>query len=118
MPRNIIPIYSLVGLLLMCFYLVLGNSEVQCTDVIMELIPCQGFLMNGEESPTAECCSGAQALDKQFAASEKADRQAQCSCLKDTAKSFPIDVQKAAKLPALCNLAVKIPMDPNVDCST
>ncbi|XP_055829157.1 non-specific lipid-transfer protein 3-like [Solanum dulcamara] len=118
MSRNIIPSYSLLSLFLMCVCLVLANAEVECTDVMTKLMPCQGFIMSGDSSPSVDCCSGAQTIDKQFTASDKPDREAICSCLK-TAAQFPtINLEKAAMLPALCNLTTKISFDPNVDCST
>ncbi|XP_015079011.1 non-specific lipid-transfer protein-like [Solanum pennellii] len=117
MSRDIIPIYSLLSLFLMCLCLVLANADVECTDMMKNLMPCQGFLMSGDDSPSVDCCSQAQALDKQFAASDKPDREGICSCLK-AATQIPINLEKAAMLPSLCNLDTKIPIDPNVDCTT
>ncbi|XP_069155824.1 non-specific lipid-transfer protein 1-like [Solanum lycopersicum] len=59
---------------------------------------------------------GAQIIDKQFHESGCSDREAICLCLKNAAQTLPIDLQKAAKFPALCNLDY-ISIDPNVDCS-
>ncbi|CAN4097564.1 unnamed protein product [Withania somnifera] len=115
MSRNTLSNYSLL-LFLMAFCLVLANADVQCGDVMFKVIPCQGFLIGGDVSPSEACCNGAQSLDKQAEASHP-DRQAICSCLKTLAKTLPIDLDKAAMLPALCKLDTKIPIDPNVDCS-
>ncbi|XP_016455845.2 non-specific lipid-transfer protein-like [Nicotiana tabacum] len=117
MSRNL-PTYTLLAVILMVISLVLGfaNAEVQCSDVILKIIPCQNFLMSGESSPSVACCSGAQALDKEAAASQP-DRQAICGCLKSAAQAFPVNVDKAAQLPTLCKLTTKIPINPTVDCS-
>nr|XP_009623878.1 non-specific lipid-transfer protein 3-like [Nicotiana tomentosiformis] len=117
MSRSL-PSYTLLALILMTLSLVLGfaNADVQCSDVILKIIPCQNFLMSGESSPSVACCSGAQALDKEAAASQP-DRQAICGCLKSAAQAFPINVDKAAQLPSLCKLTTKIPISPKVDCS-
>ncbi|KAK6786957.1 hypothetical protein RDI58_015482 [Solanum bulbocastanum] len=114
MSRNIIPTYSLLALFLMsvCFVLV-ANANVPCADVMSNLSPCQGFLMNGDKSPSVACCSGAQIIDKQFQDSEKPDRESICLCLKNAVKKLHIDLMKAAMLPVLCNLT----MDPIIDCS-
>ncbi|KAH0662243.1 hypothetical protein KY284_027174 [Solanum tuberosum] len=68
--------------------------------------------MKGDESPSVACCSGAQAVDKQFQDSDKPDRESICLCLNNALKKLPIDPMKAADLPFLCNLI----MDPNIDC--
>ncbi|MCD7461763.1 hypothetical protein HAX54_047048 [Datura stramonium] len=121
MSRNI-STYSLlaVALILMALCLVnlagIANADVRCGDVIPKVIPCQGFLMRGDTSPSVACCTGAQALDKEAAASQS-DRQAICGCLKAAAQTLPINLEKAAMLPALCKLSTKIPIDPKVDCS-
>nr|AGI92939.1 lipid transfer protein 1 [Nicotiana attenuata] len=117
MSRNL-PSYTLLALILMGVSLVLGfaKADVQCSDVILKIIPCQNFLMSGELYPSVACCSGAQALDKEAAASQP-DRQAICGCLKSAAQAFPINVDKAAQLPSLCKLTTKIPINPTVDCS-
>ncbi|KAH0748978.1 hypothetical protein KY290_028210 [Solanum tuberosum] len=112
MSRNIIPTYSLLSLILMSLCFVLTNADVECTDVMSNLSPCQGFLMKGDESPSVACCSGAQAVDKQFQDSDKPDRESICLCLNNALKKLPIDPMKAADLPFLCNLI----MDPNIDC--
>ncbi|KAH0748979.1 hypothetical protein KY290_028211 [Solanum tuberosum] len=117
MSRNIIPTYSLLSLFLMSLCFVLANADVECTDVISNLFPCQGFLMNGDNSPSVACCSGAQTIAKQFQDSDKPDRESICLCLKNAAINLPIDLKKAAMLPALCNFTTTIRIDPNVDCT-
>nr|XP_010322944.1 non-specific lipid-transfer protein-like [Solanum lycopersicum] len=112
-----IPTYSLLVLILISIYFALANADALCDDVNSNLlIPCQGFLMSGNDSPNTACCSGAQIIDKQFHESGCSDREAICLCLKNAAQTLPIDLQKAAKFPALCNLDY-ISIDPNVDCS-
>ncbi|KAL3365969.1 hypothetical protein AABB24_010874 [Solanum stoloniferum] len=117
MSSNIIPTYSLLVLILMSVCFVLANADAECEYVNSNLlIPCEGFLMSGSDSPNTACCNGAQIIDKQFQESDCPDREAICLCLKNAAQTLPIDLQKAAKLPALCNLTY-ISIDPNVDCS-
>ncbi|KAH0662244.1 hypothetical protein KY284_027175 [Solanum tuberosum] len=73
--------------------------------------------MNGDNSPSVACCSGAQTIAKQFQDSDKPDRESICLCLKNAAINLPIDLKKAAMLPALCNFTTTIRIDPNVDCT-
>ncbi|KAM3375646.1 hypothetical protein BC332_15740 [Capsicum chinense] len=108
---------SLLAFFVMSLCLVnVANAHVECVDVTMSLMPCQGFLMNRETSPSVACCTGAQSLDRQFGSSDKPDRQAVCTCLKNAGKKIHINHDKAAMLPALCKLVI-IRFDPKIDCS-
>ncbi|KAL3627444.1 hypothetical protein CASFOL_028807 [Castilleja foliolosa] len=86
-----------------------------CTQAVEYLMPCQSFLMGiGEITPT--CCQGAQALAK--ATVSPADRKSVCQCLKQIALSINVNVDKAKKLPELCNIKVPVPLQPDVNCDT
>ncbi|KAL2495451.1 Non-specific lipid-transfer protein 8 [Forsythia ovata] len=92
-----------------------ANGVIQCKDAVSKVVPCETFLLSGDSTPSVECCTSAQALDK-IAMASQPDRKAICECFKDTAKSFPVNLEKARKLPDLCKLNIKVVIDPNIDC--
>ena len=73
------------------------------------------FLLGVAGSPDIGCCSAVASLG-QIATASKPDKKALCRCFKDAAKSAPINLGNAARLPQLCNVSVGVPIDPNVDC--
>ncbi|KAL7130344.1 hypothetical protein ABFS83_13G127500 [Erythranthe nasuta] len=91
-------------------------AEIQCNDAVARVLPCEAFLLSGDSTPSAACCSAVQSLD-QTATASAGDRRAICECFKDVAKSFPINLAKAQLLPELCHVTVGVKIDPDVDCT-
>ncbi|CAK9181700.1 unnamed protein product [Ilex paraguariensis] len=74
------------------------------------------YLVGNSAQLTAQCCGGAQALDK-LASASQADRQAICKCLKNAAQRLPILQDRAQQIPPLCQLTTNLKIDPNIDCT-
>ncbi|XP_052207889.1 non-specific lipid-transfer protein-like [Diospyros lotus] len=94
-----------------------ATDAIDCHNVVQKLLPCEPFLLGAASGgPSAECCSGAQELDK-IAASSPTEKKALCECLVQVARSFPINYQKANQLPKLCSLTTNFTIGPATDCS-
>nr|XP_009762169.1 PREDICTED: non-specific lipid-transfer protein-like [Nicotiana sylvestris] len=91
-------------------------DTIKCVDLILKAVPCEGFLLSQGVTPSQECCVILQDLSRDAAACQP-NRQAMCQCFKAATLTFPIDIQKAQRLPQLCNFTSTIPIDPNVYCS-
>ncbi|KAK4439377.1 hypothetical protein Salat_0272600 [Sesamum alatum] len=94
-----------------------GTAEVQCSDAVSQLLPCEGFLLGGDTAPSAGCCVSVQSLAN-IAAASQSDRKALCQCFKDTAKTFPINLDNARQLPQLCHVNINVAIDPSVNCDS
>ncbi|KAL0442969.1 UNVERIFIED_CONTAM: hypothetical protein Slati_2019600 [Sesamum latifolium] len=55
-----------------------GTAEIQCTDAVTQLLPCEAFLLGGGTTPSAGCCAAVQSLDK-IATASQGDRKAYAS---------------------------------------
>ena len=94
-----------------------ATDALDCSNVVRKLLPCQPFLFGaGSGGPSAECCSGAQELDK-IAAGSPTEKKTLCQCLVELARSFPINYEKANQLPKLCSLTTHFTIGPATDCS-
>ncbi|PIN09306.1 hypothetical protein CDL12_18110 [Handroanthus impetiginosus] len=91
-------------------------AEIQCSDAVTDLLPCEPFLLSGDPVPNAACCGGVQTLDR-IAQASRDDKRAICECFKEVAKSFPVNFDKAKALPQLCHVTVDVAIDPNVNCT-
>ncbi|KAL0290045.1 UNVERIFIED_CONTAM: hypothetical protein Sangu_2590700 [Sesamum angustifolium] len=105
----------LVAMVFLAMVVGRGTAEIQCTDAVTQLLPCEAFLLGGGTTPSAGCCAAVQSLDKIATASQD-DRKAICQCFKDTARSFPVNQGNAQQLPQLCHVNVNVDIGPNVDC--
>lgn len=92
-----------------------ANGVIQCNDAVSKVVPCETYLLSGDITPSVACCTAVQDLDK-IAMASQPDRKAICECFKETAKSFPVNLEKAQKLPDLCKVNIKVTINPNVDC--
>nr|XP_016495107.1 PREDICTED: non-specific lipid-transfer protein-like [Nicotiana tabacum] len=91
-------------------------DKIECDDLIPQMSSCHGFLLSQSATPSQECCVILQDLSRDVVTSQP-NRQAMCQCYKAATLTFPIDIQKAQRLPQLCNFTSTMPIDPNVDCS-
>ncbi|KAL0442965.1 UNVERIFIED_CONTAM: Non-specific lipid-transfer protein 2A [Sesamum latifolium] len=88
-------------------------EAISCTQAMEFLMPCQSYLLGlGGINPS--CCSGAQSLAA--AAVYPTDRKSVCQCLKQVAMLAKVDKDNAKQLPQLCNIAVPVPLQLNVNC--
>ncbi|KAK9124722.1 hypothetical protein Sjap_014324 [Stephania japonica] len=91
-----------------------AEAAVTCGQVVSALTPCLNYLRNGGNVPQP-CCSGVQSLFR--AATNTADRQAACKCIKQAAAGVSgINPANAAALPVKCSISLPYPISPNVDC--
>ncbi|KAI3456493.1 hypothetical protein Pfo_013156, partial [Paulownia fortunei] len=105
----------LVAVMFMALVVGQATAEIPCNDAVSQVLPCEAYLLSGDTTPSAACCSAVQSLDK-IAAASVGDRKAICECFKETAKSFPINLGKAQQLPRLCHVTIGVTVDPNVNC--
>lgn len=91
-------------------------SGISCVDAITRLMPCLPFLLSTSSSVTVPCCEGAASLS-QLVGSDRVELKSMCECLKQTATSMRVNVDRAEQLPQLCNITVPVPIDPNVNCA-
>ncbi|KAL3627441.1 hypothetical protein CASFOL_028804 [Castilleja foliolosa] len=95
-----------------------AKAEIQCSDALSKVLPCEAYLLSGAVGPSAECCSAVQSLSKMATASD-GDRKALCQCFKQIANSMPVNLAKAQQLPDLCHVSIGgVKIDPNVDCNS
>ncbi|GFP98963.1 non-specific lipid-transfer protein [Phtheirospermum japonicum] len=93
-----------------------AKAEIQCSDALSQVLPCEAYLLSGAGAPSAACCSAVQSLSKMATASA-GDRKALCQCFKQIASSLPVNLPKAQQLPDLCHVSIGgVKIDPNVDC--
>lgn len=102
-------------LMVMAYGSELGASEMSCAQAITSLLPCQPFLTGTGSSVPYACCDAAVALSK-AAASNRAEMKTLCNCLKQAAAAMGVNTDRAKQIPQLCNIAVPVPIDPNVNC--
>ncbi|KAG6419012.1 hypothetical protein SASPL_121220 [Salvia splendens] len=92
-----------------------ATAAIRCGDAVSKVLPCQSFMLSGEEAPSATCCSAVQSLEKLERESSD-DRQAICKCFKGLYRLFPVNITKAQLIPQLCNVTISIAVTPNIDC--
>ncbi|KAK3130586.1 hypothetical protein QOZ80_6BG0495400 [Eleusine coracana subsp. coracana] len=95
--------------------LVAVQGEIECYEVVQELMPCLGYLQGQEPSPPAGCCDGARAL--YAAADTREERQQTCVCLKAAYLQYNVRDSAAQALPKACHLGLSVPVTPGIDCS-
>eukprot|EP01018_Ginkgo_biloba_P035304 Gb_19512 [translate_table: standard] len=105
----------LVSGVVMMILMMGADADFQCGTVTDNLSPCLPFLTGKAAQPTPGCCRGIRNLNA--AARTTPDRQAACNCIKSSAHSFGIDVDKGGKLPGLCHVNVGVPISASVDCA-
>jgi hypothetical protein len=92
------------------------SNDISCTDAIIDLLPCQPFLVSpGPALPTDACCQGAQTVLQQATTTEV--RKSLCECFKNAAKGLGVNPENAKQLPSFCKIQTPVPIDPNIDCS-
>ncbi|XP_047340095.1 non-specific lipid-transfer protein 1-like [Impatiens glandulifera] len=112
---------------IVCFFFALAiattmidhtSGVVTCQQAITPLLPCLSFFRApGPATPSPQCCSAAQGLDR-IAAGSRPDRQAICRCIKAvfTSGQFQINLKNAKAIVPLCRLSTNIPIDPKTNC--
>ncbi|XP_052206392.1 non-specific lipid-transfer protein-like [Diospyros lotus] len=94
-----------------------ASGVVQCLQSVVKMDLCLSFLVGNTETPSEECCSATQDLDKVAAGSSK-DKKALCECLYQSFHPLPLNYEYAKKLPSLCNLSVNFPpFTPHDECN-
>ncbi|XP_015878155.2 non-specific lipid-transfer protein 1 [Ziziphus jujuba] len=109
--------FLVLGLAIM----VLGSTHennITCQQALTDLLPCQPFLTAaaGADQPSGPCCLGVQIVFQ--AASTTQIRRDLCVCFKNAAAQFGAKPDRAKQIPTLCNIALTIPIDPSINCST
>ncbi|XP_073015675.1 non-specific lipid-transfer protein 1-like [Primulina eburnea] len=104
-----------IMVVVMCMAAPSNAQGISCQTVVDSLAPCETYLQQGGDVPTA-CCDGISSLYS--AASTAADRKTVCQCLKTIAKAYDVNPQYAESLPASCNVDIPYPISYNTDCDT
>ncbi|XP_015878147.3 non-specific lipid-transfer protein AP10 [Ziziphus jujuba] len=113
-------VWSILGLGLAI--MVLGRSapenDITCQQALTDLLPCTPFLKAdaGADQPGVPCCLGVQTVFQ--AANTTQIRRDLCGCFKKAAVVLGVKPERAKQIPTLCNIALTIPIDPSIDCST
>lgn len=94
------------------------SDDITCQQAITDLMPCQPFLISkaGARNPSFACCLGAQNVFQQ--ANTTQNRRDLCECLKKAAAQLGVKTERAKQIAPFCKIALTVPIDPNVDCST
>ena len=93
-----------------------GQAAIDCTKARGQLAPCAPYLTGNAADPSAICCKGVEYIKDN--ADTKADRQAACQCLKDTAAAMAnLKDSAAQQLPTKCNVPISVPISKTVDCN-
>ncbi|KAH7833574.1 hypothetical protein Vadar_007711 [Vaccinium darrowii] len=91
-------------------------NAISCEDATAQLSPCLLYLVgNGDETVPAQCCAGAQALNK--IVNSQSDRQTVCECFKQAAPKIGAKVDRIQQVVKTCQINIGIPVDFNMDCS-
>lgn len=91
------------------------TDAISCGDAVGALIPCGSFLMGGgAPRPSAQCCQGAQSLNK--LATSPVDRRTVCECFVKSGPSFGVKPERVKLLPSLCKLKLALPVNSKTDC--
>ena len=81
-----------------------ASDQAECTDQLVALMPCLGFVENEARAPTPDCCVNAKTVvGKSF--------KCLCVLVKDRDEpdlGFKINVTRAVTLPGLCSVAANI----------
>lgn len=95
-----------------------ASDDITCQQAIMDLMPCQPFLISkpGAGNPSNACCLGAQNVFQQAKTTQ--NRRDLCECFKKAAAQLGVKTGRAQQIATFCKIAITIPIDPNVDCST
>ncbi|CAI9783954.1 unnamed protein product [Fraxinus pennsylvanica] len=72
-------------------------SAISCLEAIIELMPCQDYLLGSSSGVTVLCCEGAQELNQ--IASYSSERRNLCECFKTTAAAMGVNADWAKLLP-------------------
>ncbi|KAF3451790.1 hypothetical protein FNV43_RR07886 [Rhamnella rubrinervis] len=93
------------------------TDDITCQQAAIDLLPCQPFLTAraGADKPTVPCCVGVKTVFQQ--ANTTQNRRDLCECFKRGAAQIGVKPERAKQIPDLCSIAIKIPIDPSVDCS-
>ncbi|KAL3718126.1 hypothetical protein ACJRO7_003286 [Eucalyptus globulus] len=92
-------------------------KSITCQEALKVLFPCLSFVLGSvPPPPSAECCSGAQALASQVTTTE--DRRTLCQCYKNIPPGIDIKPDRVQEVSKYCNVNVTIPTDPKVDCNS
>ncbi|KAL9315198.1 hypothetical protein ACSQ67_016199 [Phaseolus vulgaris] len=95
-----------------------AEAAIPCGSVQLAVAPCISYLTGpaGTKVP-APCCNGVKRVNDQSKTTP--DRQAVCSCLKNTALRIPgINVPRLAALAGACGVNLPYKVTPSIDCNT
>ncbi|GMH24946.1 hypothetical protein Nepgr_026789 [Nepenthes gracilis] len=92
-----------------------AEGTITCGQVKMALAPCMPYLTSQGGTPPPGCCAGVKAIETM--ATNAADKQVACSCIKEAAAEFPnVRDDSATQLPGKCGAPLDFPISPNFDC--
>lgn len=82
-----------------------------CLDVLEQLMPCLDYLIDDDDKPSEDCCSGAKEV-----VNDNKTKQETCRCLKAVLRGF--DSRRFSQISEQCGLSLALPrIDATFDCS-
>ncbi|KAL5974781.1 lipid-transfer protein [Asimina triloba] len=92
------------------------EGVITCGKVTSSISQCVPYLQGKVPVQPAACCSGIKSLNG--AATNTADRQQVCKCLKSASSSIPnINLGLANGLPGKCGVSIPYKISPSTDCT-
>ncbi|ESW13456.1 hypothetical protein PHAVU_008G197800 [Phaseolus vulgaris] len=115
MKSVFVPFLSLVVVLGLTVAATKPPKALTCEQTKSLVTPCLDYLTKKTSTPSTPCCQG---LNKFIASTPtKKEKCAACKCLKKEASHIPnLDVDRANKLPKVCNISVDYPISKDFDC--
>jgi len=95
----------------------LAEAVIPCNTLQITVAPCLAYLTGPDGAPVPQpCCDGVRRINDQ--AKSTPDRQAACTCLKNTASKIPgLNAARLAALPANCGVNLPFKITPDIDCT-
>jgi len=95
----------------------LAEAAIPCGTLQMTVAPCIAYLTGPAGAPVPQpCCNGVRRINNQ--AKTTPDRQAACTCLKNTALRIPgLNAPRLTALPATCGVNLPFKVTPSIDCT-
>ncbi|XP_044509849.1 non-specific lipid-transfer protein C, cotyledon-specific isoform-like [Mangifera indica] len=107
---------SMLALLSVLFFLAnVGEAAIDCDFVGTKTAGCVPFVTGKAKDPAPACCSGLKELLE--AVKSVDDKRVLCRCMKDAAKSLPINDELLSQLPGRCQIDVGFPISSKMNCA-
>lgn len=111
-------VYFMVVFAVVANLMVEPGEALSCSDLGASLGQCSSYATGASSEPSGGCCSAVKQLSGM--ARTTADRRQLCSCLKQSASTFPnVQLSNIAAIPQKCGVpSASFSVDPNFDCNS